>query len=62
MCGVQGLQHAFAEHERCGVVPAEALNDDDLFIDNVPLTDLQEQFSSRQLIPAFELTSALHTL
>ena len=44
------------------LLPAEALNDDDLFVDNVALTDLQEQFSSKQLIPAFELTSALQTL
>ena len=44
------------------LLPAEALNDDDLFVDNVPLTELQEHFSSRQLVPAFELTSALRGL
>jgi putative radical SAM enzyme (TIGR03279 family) len=44
------------------LLPAEALNDDALFVDNVPLADLQEQFSSRQLVPAFELTSALRAL
>jgi putative radical SAM enzyme (TIGR03279 family) len=44
------------------LLPAEALNDDDLFVDNIPLATLQEQFSSKQLIPAFELTSALRSL
>ena len=44
------------------LLPAEALNDDDLFVDNVPLADLQEQFGSKQLVPAFELTSALRAL
>jgi putative radical SAM enzyme (TIGR03279 family) len=44
------------------LLPAEALNDDDLFVDNIPLATLQEQFSSKQLIPAFELTSALRAL
>jgi putative radical SAM enzyme (TIGR03279 family) len=44
------------------LLPAEALNDDDLFVDNVPLTTLQGHFSSKQLIAAFELTSALRDL
>ena len=58
------IRNTLANHGEFDIalLPAEALNDDELFVDNVPLTALQKQFSSRQLIPTFELTSALHAL
>jgi putative radical SAM enzyme (TIGR03279 family) len=41
------------------LLPAEALNDDDLFIDSMPLPELRASFPTTDLRPAHELTSAL---
>jgi len=58
------IRAALSDHGDFDValLPAESLNDDALFVDNVPLATLQEQFVGRQLIPAFEITSALRGL
>lgn len=44
------------------LLPAEALNDDQLFVDNLPLSVLRSRFAHARLEPAFELTSALREL
>jgi putative radical SAM enzyme (TIGR03279 family) len=44
------------------LLPAETLNDDDLFIDSMPLTDLRAAFPTAVIAPAHELTSALAAL
>jgi NifB/MoaA-like Fe-S oxidoreductase len=44
------------------LLPAEALNDDDLFIDNVPLRDVRTALHGATIAPAHELTAALSTL
>jgi putative radical SAM enzyme (TIGR03279 family) len=44
------------------LLPAEALNDDDLFIDNIPLEQLRSAFHGAVVAPAHELTSALSDL
>jgi putative radical SAM enzyme (TIGR03279 family) len=44
------------------LLPAETLNDDDLFIDSMPLTDLHDAFPTAVITPAHELTSALAAL
>jgi putative radical SAM enzyme (TIGR03279 family) len=41
------------------LLPAESLNDDQLFVDNVPLALLRERFASATILPVFELTAAL---
>ncbi|MGH7448726.1 MAG: DUF512 domain-containing protein [Longimicrobiales bacterium] len=41
------------------LLPAESLNDDVMFIDNMPLTDLETVLAPTRLVPAHELTSAL---
>jgi putative radical SAM enzyme (TIGR03279 family) len=41
------------------LLPAESLNDDDLFIDNLPLAQLRAALGSADVRPAHELTSAL---
>jgi putative radical SAM enzyme (TIGR03279 family) len=48
----------------CDVVmlPAEALNDDDMFIDNLPLAELRQALQPARVVPAHELTSALAAL
>jgi putative radical SAM enzyme (TIGR03279 family) len=44
------------------LLPAETLNDDDLFIDSMPLTELRDAFPTAVIAPAHELTSALAAL
>jgi len=41
------------------LLPAESLNDDDLFIDSMPLADLADAVAPARLVPAHEITSAL---
>jgi putative radical SAM enzyme (TIGR03279 family) len=41
------------------LVPAESLNDDDLFIDSMPLEQLVASLAPARVMPAHELTSAL---
>jgi L-ascorbate metabolism protein UlaG (beta-lactamase superfamily) len=41
------------------LLPAESLNDDDLFIDNLPLAELTQALAPARVVPAHELTSAL---
>ena len=43
------------------LIPAESLNDDDLFIDSLPFDTLQEAVSAR-VIPAYQLSAALDRL
>jgi len=43
-------------------VPGESLNDDELFIDSMPLTELQAALAPARVVPAFEITSALDSL
>lgn len=43
------------------LLPAEALNDDGVFVDDVALDTLQELFGETRLIPGHELTEALLT-
>jgi putative radical SAM enzyme (TIGR03279 family) len=40
------------------LLPAESLNDDEQFVDNLEFSTLCARFAPAQLIPAFELTSA----
>jgi putative radical SAM enzyme (TIGR03279 family) len=41
------------------LVPAESLNDDDLFVDNFSFADLQQALPDMQIVAAHEITSAL---
>ena len=41
------------------LLPAEALNDDVLFIDSMPLSALESALAPARLLPAHEITSAL---
>jgi putative radical SAM enzyme (TIGR03279 family) len=41
------------------LLPAESLNDDVMFIDSMPLADLEAAFAPARLLPAHELASAL---
>jgi putative radical SAM enzyme (TIGR03279 family) len=41
------------------LIPGEALNDDDLFIDDLPLTALAEAVAPARLLPGHEITSTL---
>jgi NifB/MoaA-like Fe-S oxidoreductase len=53
-----------AAHDAFDIVllPAESLNDDDLFIDSLPLTSLTRSAAPARVVPAHELTSALASL
>jgi putative radical SAM enzyme (TIGR03279 family) len=44
------------------LLPAEALNDDDLFIDGLPLAELERELAPARVVAAHELTSALARL
>jgi putative radical SAM enzyme (TIGR03279 family) len=48
-----------AGHFDIVLLPAEALNDDVLFIDSMPLAELEAALGTARLIPAHEITSAL---
>lgn len=50
-----------AGHFDIALLPAEALNDDGVFVDNVGLDWLRHRFAPGVLAPAFDLTSALAT-
>lgn len=41
------------------LIPAEALNDDDLFIDNLPFAELRSSLEGARVLPAYELIAAL---
>jgi putative radical SAM enzyme (TIGR03279 family) len=41
------------------LLPAESLNDDDVFIDNLPLPELRQALHPARVVPAHELTTAL---
>jgi NifB/MoaA-like Fe-S oxidoreductase len=41
------------------LLPAEALNDDMLFIDSMPLADVERAFAGARVLPAHEITAAL---
>jgi hypothetical protein len=41
------------------LLPAESLNDDVMFIDSMPLADLEAALAPARLLPAHELASAL---
>jgi putative radical SAM enzyme (TIGR03279 family) len=42
------------------LVPAEALNDDDIFIDNLPFAELRAALGGARVLPAYELVAALN--
>ncbi len=44
------------------LVPAEALNDDGLFIDSMPLAELEERLAPARVVPGHALTSTLSAL
>ena len=44
------------------LLPAEALNQDDLFIDSMPLSRFREAVAPARVLPALEITEALRTL
>jgi NifB/MoaA-like Fe-S oxidoreductase len=44
------------------LVPAEALNQDDLFIDSMPLSRFREAVAPAHVLPALEITDALRNL
>jgi NifB/MoaA-like Fe-S oxidoreductase len=44
------------------LIPAEALNADDLFIDSVSLEDFRRALAPARVLPAFEITEALRSL
>jgi putative radical SAM enzyme (TIGR03279 family) len=44
------------------LLPAESLNDDDLFIDSMPLAALEQALAPARVVPAHELTAALGAL
>jgi putative radical SAM enzyme (TIGR03279 family) len=62
------MRDALREAVRAGgaydivLLPAESLNDDDVFIDNVALSELAAAFAPARVLPAHELTSALAAL
>ena len=41
------------------LIPAEALNDDEKFVDDVALETLRELFATTEIVPGYELTTAL---
>jgi putative radical SAM enzyme (TIGR03279 family) len=41
------------------VLPAEALNSDDIFIDNVPLSEFEERAAGARVVRGYEITEAL---
>jgi putative radical SAM enzyme (TIGR03279 family) len=44
------------------LIPAEALNQDDLFVDSLPLSELQRQLAPARVIPGHEVTACLRSL
>jgi putative radical SAM enzyme (TIGR03279 family) len=44
------------------LIPREALNADDLFIDSMPLADFRKALSPARVVPALEITEALRNL
>jgi putative radical SAM enzyme (TIGR03279 family) len=44
------------------LLPAESLNEDDVFIDNLSLADLRASLAGSRIVPAYELTSAFGSL
>jgi putative radical SAM enzyme (TIGR03279 family) len=44
------------------LLPAETLNQDDLFIDSLPLTEFREALAPARVVPAYEITEALAAL
>jgi putative radical SAM enzyme (TIGR03279 family) len=44
------------------LLPAETLNQDDLFIDSLPLRDFQEAVAPARVVPAWEIPDALRSL
>jgi len=44
------------------LIPGEALNADDMFIDSMPLADLRKALSPARVVPALEITEALRKL
>ncbi len=44
------------------LIPAEALNQDEVFIDSLPLDTLRRELAPAQVLPAFEITEALRSL
>ena len=44
------------------LIPAESLNDDELFVDNVSMSDVSARLMPARVLPAHELTSALAQL
>jgi putative radical SAM enzyme (TIGR03279 family) len=44
------------------LLPAETLNQDDLFIDSLPLAEFREAVAPARVIPAYEITEALKSL
>lgn len=41
------------------LIPAESLNDDDIFIDDLPFSALADEFAPARVLPGYELTSTL---
>jgi putative radical SAM enzyme (TIGR03279 family) len=62
LAGRDILAHLGTEHAEGDVIliPAEALNGDELFIDSLPLSELVEAVSPATVIPGFQLWDALH--
>ena len=44
------------------VIPAEALNADDVFIDSVPYADFETALSPAKVVRGYEITEALRSL
>jgi putative radical SAM enzyme (TIGR03279 family) len=44
------------------LLPAETLNQDDLFIDSLPLAEFREAVAPARVVPAYEITEALNSL
>ncbi len=44
------------------LIPAEALNDDGLFVDDLPLAQLEQRLEGARVLPGLELTSTLAAL
>ncbi len=64
LAGEDLLEAARAVSDRPDVflLPAETLNQDDLFIDSLPLADFRDALAPARVVPAWELTSALEAL
>lgn len=52
------------KHSGCDIalIPAESLNDNDAFVDDFTLADMQLHLPETRIVPAHELTSALQSL